>query len=87
MTRVSEFYRLGRTQPALDFVDVDVRDDVKVFLDPRAFRLLQSNRKVSTWVGQFAWSFVESGGGLIQAGPGSGAGWGRWRTKRSGWAV
>ena len=48
---------------------------------------IEKVRKVSTWVGQFAWSFVESGGGLIQAGPGSGAGWGRWRTKRSGWAV
>lgn len=33
MTRVSDFYRLGRTQPTLDFVDVDVRDDVRVFLD------------------------------------------------------
>lgn len=43
MTRVSEYYRLGRTQPTLDFVDVDVRDDVRVFLDPRAFRLLQSD--------------------------------------------
>lgn len=43
MTRVSEFYRLGRTQPTLDFVDVDVRGDVRVFLDPRAFRLLQSD--------------------------------------------
>jgi len=43
VTRVSEYYRLGRTQPTLDFVDVDVRDDVRVFLDPRAFRLLQSD--------------------------------------------
>lgn len=43
MTRVSEYYRLGRTQPTLDFVDVDVSNDVRVFLDPRAFRLLQSD--------------------------------------------
>ncbi len=42
MARVSAFYGLGRTQPTLDFVDVDVRDDVRVFLDPRAIQLLQS---------------------------------------------
>jgi hypothetical protein len=40
--RVSEHYQLGRTQPTLDFVDVDVREDVPVFLDPRAARLLPS---------------------------------------------
>lgn len=40
--RVSEHYKLGRTQPTLDFVDVDIRDDVPVFLDPRAARLLSS---------------------------------------------
>lgn len=47
MTRVSEFYQLDRTQPALDFVDVDTRDDIRVFLDPRAILLLQSD-----WGGQ-----------------------------------
>jgi hypothetical protein len=40
--RVSEYYSLGRTQPTLDFVDVDVRGDAKVFVDPRALRLLPS---------------------------------------------
>ena len=40
--RVSEFYQLGRTQPTLDFVDVDVDGDVLVFIDPRALRLLPS---------------------------------------------
>lgn len=40
--RVSEFYGLGRTQPALDFVDVDIYGDVRVFVDPRALRLLPS---------------------------------------------
>lgn len=40
--RVSEFYELGRNQPALDFVDVDIYGDVRVFVDPRALRLLPS---------------------------------------------
>jgi len=40
--RVSQYYRLGRTQPTLDFVDVDIRGDAKVFVDPRALRLWQS---------------------------------------------
>lgn len=40
--KVSEFYKLGRTQPTLDFVDVDIRTDTKVFVDPRALRLLPS---------------------------------------------
>lgn len=47
MTRVSEYYQLARTQPTLDFVDVDVRDDIRVFLDPRALLLLHS-----PWGGQ-----------------------------------
>ena len=38
--RVSEFFHLGRTQPALDFVDVDVHGDVRLYVDPRALRLL-----------------------------------------------
>jgi hypothetical protein len=38
--RVSEYYKLQRTQPTLDFVDVDVEDDTSVFVDPRALRLL-----------------------------------------------
>jgi hypothetical protein len=40
--RVSDYYKLGRTQPTLDFVDVDVRGDATVFLDPRALRLVRS---------------------------------------------
>ena len=39
--RVSEQFNLGRTQPTLDFVDVDVRRDTRVFVDPRAIRLLR----------------------------------------------
>ena len=45
--RVSEYFKLGRSQPSLDFVEVDVRNDTKVFVDPRAIRLLQS-----PWAGE-----------------------------------
>ena len=34
--RVSEYYKLGRTQPSLSFVDVDLHGDVKLFVSPRA---------------------------------------------------
>jgi hypothetical protein len=37
--RVSEYYALGRSQPSLDFVDIDVSGDIPVFLDPRAIRI------------------------------------------------
>lgn len=40
--RVSQYYKLRRTQPTLDFVDVDVRGDTRIFVDPRALRLLHS---------------------------------------------
>jgi len=40
--RVSEYFKLKRTQPTLDFVDVDVFGDARVFIDPRALRLLPS---------------------------------------------
>jgi len=40
--RVSQYFKLGRTQPSLDFVDVDVFRDIRVFIDPRALRLLPS---------------------------------------------
>lgn len=35
--RVSEYFDLDETQPSLDFVDVDVENDVRLFIDPRAF--------------------------------------------------
>jgi hypothetical protein len=41
--RVSEYFHLNRTQPTLDFVDVDIRDDLRLFVDPRALRLLPSD--------------------------------------------
>lgn len=41
-TRVSDYFRLGKRQPSLDFVDVDVHGDVKVFVDPRALRSQQT---------------------------------------------
>lgn len=40
--RISEYFNLGRTQPTLDFVDVDIFGDIKVFVDPRALRMLPS---------------------------------------------
>lgn len=41
--RVSEYYQLDRTQPNLDFVDVDIVEDTRIFVDPCALRLLPSN--------------------------------------------
>lgn len=41
--RVSEFYSLGVSQPSLDFLDVDVEKDTRVFVDPFAFSYLQSD--------------------------------------------
>lgn len=38
--RVSEYYELNRRQSALDFVDVDIQGDTRLFVDPRALRLL-----------------------------------------------
>ena len=40
--QVSKYFKLARSQPTLDFVDVDVRGDARVFVDPRALRLLHS---------------------------------------------
>lgn len=40
--RVSEHYRLGLGQGELDFVDVDIRDDTALFVDPQALRRLRS---------------------------------------------
>lgn len=44
MVRVSEHFRLHRQQPVLDFVDVDIDMDLRVFVDPRALRLLHTHR-------------------------------------------
>lgn len=40
--RVSEYYNLQRSQGALEFVDVDIENDVPLFVDPGAIRLLQT---------------------------------------------
>lgn len=42
-TRVSEYFHLGCDQSELDFVDVDVRGDTPVFIDPRALRQLPTD--------------------------------------------
>jgi len=37
--RLSDYYRLGKEQPELDFVDVPVQTDLSLFIDPYALRL------------------------------------------------
>ena len=41
--RVSSYFKLGRAQSALDFVDVDVTGDTRVFISPRALQMLPSD--------------------------------------------
>lgn len=41
--RVSTIFKLRRSQATLDFVDVDVERDTKVFLSPRALTLMQTD--------------------------------------------
>lgn len=41
--RVSTLYKLKRSQATLDFVDVDVGRDTKVFVSPRALTLMQTD--------------------------------------------
>lgn len=41
--RLSEHYNLGRQQPELEFVDVDIQGDTKAFVDPSAFRSIDSD--------------------------------------------
>ena len=52
--RVSEYYELGKSQPVLDFVDVDIYGDVRLFIDPRSLKGLNSD-----W-GQRCVSLVQS---------------------------
>lgn len=40
--RVSDYFKLGRSQPYLDFVDVRLDTDIEVFVDPTALRALTS---------------------------------------------
>jgi len=40
--RVTDYYSLGVTQAEVDFVDVDVKNDVRLFVDPQAFISLPS---------------------------------------------
>lgn len=40
--RISAYFRLGRTQPTLDFVDVDTRRDTPLFISPTALTMLPS---------------------------------------------
>ncbi|MDD5716689.1 MAG: hypothetical protein PHW64_02715 [Sulfuricurvum sp.] len=40
--RVSEYYKLGRSQASLDFLDVDIYNDIKLYIDPYAFEMISS---------------------------------------------
>ena len=40
--RISEYFDIGKTQPYLDFVDVQLDTDIEVFVDPTALRSLKS---------------------------------------------
>lgn len=40
--RVSEFFKLGKKQPSLPFLDVDIRDDIRLFVNARAISNLHS---------------------------------------------
>jgi len=42
MIRVSEYYKLEKSQPYLDFVDIPIDTDIPVFLDPTAIRTLDT---------------------------------------------
>lgn len=39
MAKFSEFYRLGKSQPELDFVDIDSERDMRLFIDPYAISI------------------------------------------------
>ena len=41
--RVSEYYQLNRKQPALDFIDVDINTDTRLFIDPSALLYLKND--------------------------------------------
>lgn len=41
--RVSEHYELGLNQPALEFLDVELSTDTRVFVDPYAFRFIEAD--------------------------------------------
>jgi hypothetical protein len=41
--RVSEYFKLNRTQPYLDFVDIRLDTDIEVFVDPTAIKNLRSS--------------------------------------------
>lgn len=40
--RVSEYFSLNRTQGSLDFLDVDIYNDTKLYIDPYAFEIIPS---------------------------------------------
>lgn len=55
--KVSEKYNLERKQASLDFVDIDIVNDLKLFVDPRALRLLETDW--SNWCVSLVQSFFQ----------------------------
>lgn len=41
--RISEVFSLERSQPSLEFVDVDIHGDTRLFVDPRTFLSIESD--------------------------------------------
>lgn len=41
--RISQIFNLNKTQPELDFIDIDIETDIPLFLDPFFLRLRQDN--------------------------------------------
>ncbi|MGW1176883.1 hypothetical protein ACWD4P_24595 [Kitasatospora sp. NPDC002543] len=60
--RVSEYYSLERTQPTLDFVDVDTENDTPVYIDPSTLKKLPDDwaRQCMEMLGTFFDSIVQS---------------------------
>ncbi|MFI9769345.1 hypothetical protein ACIHJG_21110 [Streptomyces sp. NPDC052415] len=59
---VSEYYNLGRTQPTLDFVDVDTIMDTPVYIDPGNLKKLSDDwaEQCTEMLGSFFDSVVQS---------------------------
>lgn len=41
--RVSQHYELGLSQPSFEFLDIDIKKDTKVFVDPHAFKCIPND--------------------------------------------
>ncbi|HEX2904272.1 MAG TPA: hypothetical protein VHO01_12520, partial [Jatrophihabitans sp.] len=66
MVKVSKHYSLGRSQASLEFVDIDIRDDTPVFIDPGS--LLYSGTTLARRCASLLQSFFGHIMHLIQTG-------------------